>query len=157
MKLGQGYVMLTSFDKALLNILQTGLPIASRPFAELAERLGVGEDAVIERLEYLKEHGFIRRIGAFFDSTSLGYVGTLAAAKVEEDYVEEVAKAINAYEGVTHNYERDGSFNLWFTLLVPTIEIQQGILEEIRNLKGVSSLINLPADKKYKVSVQFNL
>lgn len=149
--------MLTSFDKALLNILQTGLPIASRPFAELAEQLGVDENTVIERLDYLKEHGLIRRIGAFFDSNSLGYVGTLAAAKVEKEYVEEVAEAINDYEGVTHNYERDGSFNLWFTLIVPTIETQQRILEEIRNLKGVSSLISLPAVKKYKVSVQFNL
>lgn len=149
--------MLTPFDKDLLNILQTGLSINSRPFAELAERLGVDEASVIERLNYLKEHGFIRRIGAFFDSTSLGYVGTLVAAQVEPEHVEEVAKVINTYEGVTHNYEREGVFNLWFTLLVPNIEVQRKILKDIRSLKGVHRLISLPATKKYKVSVQFKL
>lgn len=149
--------MLTPFDKDLLNILQTGLSIKSRPFAELADRLGVDEASVIERLNYLKEHGFIRRIGAFFDSTSLGYVGTLVAAQVESKHVEEVAKVINTYEGVTHNYEREGVFNLWFTLLVPNIEMQRKILKDIRNLKGVHRLISLPATKKYKVSVQFKL
>ncbi|MDD4601858.1 hypothetical protein SDC9_09080 [bioreactor metagenome] len=149
--------MLTSFDKDLLNILQTGLPIASRPFAEIAESLNADEITVIDRLRYLKEHGYIRRIGAFFDSASLGYVGTLIAAKVEKQHVEAVAKVINNYEGVTHNYERNGVFNLWFTLMVPDCESQQKILKEIAALKGVLRLISLPASKKYKVSVQFKL
>lgn len=149
--------MLTSFDKALLNILQTDLPLASRPFAEIGDRLNADEKTVLDRLKFLKENGYLRRIGAFFDSTSLGYVGTLVAAKVEAQYVEAVAKVINTYEGVTHNYERDGIFNLWFTLMVPDIKSQQKILKEIAGLKGVLSLINLPATKKFKVSVQFKL
>lgn len=149
--------MLTSFDKDLLNILQTDLPIASHPFAEIADRLGSDETTVIDRLKYLKENGYIRKIGAFFDSTSLGYVGTLVAAKVESEHIEEVARIINTYEGVTHNYEREGVFNLWFTLIVPDITCQKRILSEIQSLKGVLKLINLPANKKYKVSVQFKL
>lgn len=149
--------MLTSFDKALLNILQTDLPIASRPFAEIGNRLNADEKTVLDRLKFLKENGYLRRVGAFFDSTSLGYVGTLVAAKVEAQYVEAVAKVINTYEGVTHNYERDGIFNLWFTLMVPDIKSQQKILKEIAGLKGVLCLINLPATKKFKVSVQFKL
>ncbi|MGI6091487.1 MAG: Lrp/AsnC family transcriptional regulator [Veillonellaceae bacterium] len=149
--------MLTSFDKELLNILQTKLPIASSPFAEIADRLDSDEKTVIDRLRYLKEHGYIRKIGAFFDSTSLGYVGTLVAAKVEPEHIEEVAQIINTYEGVTHNYERDGILNLWFTLMVPDIASQKRILSEIQGLKGVLKLINLPANKKYKVSVQFKL
>ncbi len=150
-------MQLTAFDKALLNIIQTGLPIARRPFALVAEQLGVAESDVIERLEYLKEQGFIRRIGAFFDSEKMGYVGTLVAVKVEEEYVAAVAQAINANSGVTHNYERDGEYNLWFTLLAPDMESQQKILDEIASRPGVVKLISLPATKKFKVSVQFNL
>ncbi|MPM46586.1 hypothetical protein SDC9_93290 [bioreactor metagenome] len=149
--------MLTSFDKDLLNILQTDLPITSRPFAEIANRLNSDETTVIDRLKYLKDNGYIRKIGAFFDSTSLGYVGTLVAAQVEREHIVEVAKIINTYEGVTHNYERDGIFNLWFTLMVPDLTSQKRILGEIKSLKGVLKLINLPANKKYKVSVQFKL
>lgn len=150
-------MQLTAFDKALLNIIQTGLPIARRPFALIAEQLGVTEADVIERLEYLKEHDFIRRIGAFFDSEKMGFVGTLAAVQVDKRHVAAVAQAINAYSGVTHNYERDGEYNLWFTLLAPDMASQQKVLDEITHQPGVVKLINLPAEKKFKVSVQFNL
>lgn len=149
--------MLTAFDKRLLNIIQTNLPLDRRPFAVLAEELGTEESIVIERLRFLKEHGFIRRIGPFFDSSKLGYIGTLVALEVEEEYIPKVATVINSYSGVTHNYEREGTFNLWFTLLSSSLGIQDEILDTIRNLEGVIRLISLPATQKFKVSVQFSL
>ena len=77
--------MLTTFDKSLLNIIQRNLPIAKRPFLELANILGTTEENVIERLCYLKENGYIRRIGPFFDSGKLEYKGTLVALKVKKN------------------------------------------------------------------------
>jgi len=47
--------LLTDFDKRLLNLIQTDLPLEKRPFATIAERLGTGETEVIERLQFLKE------------------------------------------------------------------------------------------------------
>ncbi len=149
--------MLTAFDKRLLNIVQTDLPLASRPFAILAERLETEESVVIKRLQFLKEQGYIRRIGPFFDSTKLGYIGTLVALEVKEEFIPQVAAVINSYYGVTHNYERDGKFNLWFTLFSPNLVTQGEILHKISKLEGVICLINLPATKKFKVSVQFTL
>lgn len=149
--------MLTAFDKRLLNIIQGDLPLESRPFAVLAARLGTEESIVIERLRALKEQGFIRRIGPFFDSNKLGYMGTLAALEVEPCYIPQVAAVINSEYGVTHNYERDAIFNLWFTLFSHTIEEQNEVLNKISNLTGVVRLINLPATQKFKVNVQFNL
>ena len=149
--------MLTAFDKRLLNIIQTDLPLESRPFAVLAQRLETEESVVIERLLFLKEQGFIRRIGPFFDSTKLGYTGTLVALEVEQDEIPKVAAEINSNYGVTHNYERDGSLNLWFTLFSHTIENQTATLDKISKLAGVVRLINLPATEKFKVSVQFTL
>ena len=149
--------MLTAFDKRLLNIIQTNLPFESRPFAALAARLGTEESIVIERLRFLKEHGFIRRIGPFFDSSKLGYIGTLVALEVEPHYIPQVAAVINLEDGVTHNYERDGVFNVWFTLFNHNLEEQNEVLNKISKLTGVVRLINLPATKKFKVSVQFTL
>ncbi len=153
--------MLTNFDKALLNILQTDLPLSTRPFAIIAGRLGVSEETVIERLRHLRDEGLIRRIGPFFDSTKLGYTSALVAVHVRPECVASVAEAINAYPGVTHNYERENEegadFNLWFAILSPSIDVQEKILAEIKNLPGIEKLIALPATKKYKVSVQFNL
>lgn len=149
--------MLTSFDKALLNLLQTELPISKRPFADLAEVLGADEPAVIRRIRELKEAGYLRRIGPFFDSAKLGYKGTLIALKVQRDKIERVAAAINRYPGATHNYEREGEYNLWFTLLTPDAESQERIMAEIERLPGVEKMMNLIAKRKYKINVQFKL
>ena len=149
--------MLTEFDKKLLNIIQIDLPFASRPFAVIADRLESEESVVIERLKFLKEQGFIRRIGPFFDSSKLGYIGTLVALEVESCCIPQVAAAINSEYGVTHNYERDGSLNLWFTLFSHNLEEQTEVLKKIGDLTGVVRLINLPATQKFKVSVQFTL
>ena len=149
--------MLTNFDKDLLNLLQTNLPLSSHPFAELAELLGTDEITVIERLKELQAEGYVRRIGPFFDSAKLGYAGTLVAAKVSKECMDDVAGAINTYPGVTHNYEREGEFNLWFTLLTPNKETQTKILDEIRKISGVEKIISMAANRKYKVSVQFTL
>lgn len=148
---------LTSFDKSLLNVLQGNLPVCSRPFAVMAERLGVTEQAVIARLEVLKQAGYLRRIGTFFDSNRLGYQGTLVALTVEPEKLPAVAEAINRYPGATHNYEREGAYNLWFTLLTPDAALERQILAEVKALDGVKALLNLKANKKYKINVQFKL
>ncbi len=149
--------MLTAFDKSLLNLVQRNLPITERPFAELGNILGVSEDTVIDRLRNLKENGYIRRIGPFFDSGKLEYKGTLVALKVKDGYMESVAEAINRYPGATHNYEREGEYNLWFTLLTHSEDKRTAILNEIRTLPGVEKLMNLVSNKKYKINVQFKL
>ena len=148
---------LSNFDKALLNALQRNIPICSRPFASLAQQLNSDEQTVISRLRELKAAGFLRRIGTFFDSSKLGYRGVLVALAVDSPFLEHVALYINRYSGATHNYEREGSFNLWFTLLSPSFEQQQSILSEIRALHGVRDMLCLSSKKKYKVDVHFSL
>ncbi len=148
---------LSSFDKELLNLLQGNLPVCGHPFAVLGEQLGTDEATVLERLRKLKEEGYLRRIGTFFDSNRLGYRGTLVALKVSSDRMKTVAEAINLYPGATHNYEREGRYNLWFTLLSPDAEHEKRVLDEIRAMPGVDDMLNLKAKKKYKINVQFRL
>ena len=148
---------LSTFDKALLNLLQGDIPICSHPFAEMANRLGTDESTVLARVRELKAAGFLRRIGTFFDSNRLGYQGTLIALKVEPSAISAVAEAVNRYPGATHNYEREGAYNLWFTLLTPGADYESKILAEIRSLHGVEDMLKLKANKKYKINVQFKL
>lgn len=149
--------MLDDRDKELLNIVQSDIPLEPRPFAAVAGRLGTDEATVISRLKALKAGGFIRRIGPFFDSHRLGYVSTLVALAVEPAKLPAVAAAVNAYAGVTHNYEREGDYNLWFALLTPDLTAQERILAAVARLDGVRELLNLPATRKYKVNVRFTL
>jgi len=149
--------MLSVFDKQLLNMIQSDIPFASRPFAVLADRLGVDEALVIDRLCRLKDAGYIRRIGPFFDSGRLGYLSTLVALEVAQAVMPQVVAEVNACLGVTHNYEREGTYNLWFTLLSTDKASQEETLERIAGLPGVKRMLILPATKKFKVNVHFTL
>lgn len=149
--------MLTEMDKALLNAVQGDLPLASRPFAVLAERLGTDEEALLARLRALTEEGYVRRMGAYFQSEALGYQGSLVALEVEPAHIDEVASAVNRYPTVTHNYERNGDLNLWFTLQVASDREREDVLAAVAALPGVRRCLNLPSAKKYKICVQFAL
>ena len=148
---------LTDFDKRLLNILQGNLPLCSRPFSRLGEMLDTTEEHVLRRLNELKREGYLRRIGTFFNSEQLGYHGTLIALRVAEDHLADVAQAVNRYAGATHNYEREGDYNLWFTLLTPSRTVEEKILAEVAALPGVEGLMSLKANHRYKINVQFKL
>ncbi|MBQ8699034.1 MAG: AsnC family transcriptional regulator [Schwartzia sp.] len=149
--------MLSEFDKAILNAVQEEIPLAPQPFAILAQRLHTDESTVLERLASLKEDGYLRRLGAYFDSDALGYHGTLVALRVSEEKMPEVIECVNRYDGITHNYEREGEYNLWFTLQTPSDRERQEILAALRSFPGVERMIAMHSKKKYKVRVQFHL
>lgn len=144
-------------DRTILNRIQSDFPITSRPYLTIAGDLGLSENDVIKRLAGLKESKIIRRIGANFVPEKLGFVSTLCAAKVEENKIDLFASIVNQYHGVTHNYQRDSEFNIWFTFIAPSMgEIEEN-LEKISQKTGIKDIINLPATKVYKIKAHFDL
>ncbi len=99
--------------------LAQDIPIVERPYAYIAQMLGIREQDVLNSLRKAKEEKIIRQISPIYDTKSLGYQSALVAFRVKPEKVEEVANFINTHPGVSHNYERTGYFNLWITLAVP--------------------------------------
>ena len=144
-------------DKRILNRIQSDFPITAHPYETIAQEVGLSEAEVIERIRRLKEDGIIRRIGGNFVPGKLGFVSTLCAGRVPADQIDAFAEIVNEYRGVTHNYVRDNTYNIWFTMIAPSMaEIDQS-LAEISEKTGITSLINLPATKVFKIKAQFNL
>ncbi|MCG2829668.1 MAG: AsnC family transcriptional regulator [Desulfobacteraceae bacterium] len=144
-------------DRAILNRIQSNFPIASRPYLVIADDLGLSENDVLKRLVRLKENNIIRRIGGNFVPEKLGFVSTLCAAKVEEDKIDQFASIVNRYHGVTHNYQRDSKFNIWFTFIAPSMEEIEKNIEKISQETGIKDILNLPATKVYKIKAHFDL
>ncbi len=144
-------------DRRLLDIMQADFPVTERPYAELGRRLGISEDEVLSRTQRLKDEGVIRRLGASFDPHALGYVSTLVACRVPPEQIDGFAEVANGYEEVTHNYERDHDYNVWFTVIAPSRERIAEVLAEIRQRTGVSDLHDLPAERLHKIEVRFDL
>lgn len=150
-------MQLTQFDKQLLNIIQTGLPLTPSPFADVAAQLGCDEDMVIDRIAALKAHGIIRRFGAFFDAESLGYKGWLVAVRVAPEFLPGVALAVNAWPQVTHNDERDNDYNLWFTVQSRDEATMSALLAKLGEMPGVEEMITMPTSDRFKVNVEFQI
>ena len=142
-------------DRRLLNIAQADFPIAPRPYRVLGERLGITEREALERIRALAESGIIREIGPSFDARRLGHASTLAAAKVTPERLEEVANIVSGFPQVTHNYGRDHEYNLWFTLVCRDAGDIERTLEEIKARTGVSDVHELPAERTFKLRVDF--
>ncbi len=117
----------SSLEKHLLNDFQHNLPVSDRPFAEIAEKLGSTEDAVINALKNLKERGIISRVGPVFRPNRIG-VSTLAAMAIPEDELVKVADFVSSFSEVNHNYERLHNFNLWFVVTAHDDEHLEDVL-----------------------------
>lgn len=67
--------------------------------------------------------------------------------------IEDIAATIGSYPEVTHNYERNHKFNLWFTLIAESEERIEKILSEISEKTGIQGIRNMPATKVFKITV----
>lgn len=148
---------LDAHDKALLNRIQSNFPLTPRPFETIAAGLGLDESEVIERVRRLKRIGIIRRIGANFVPAKLGFVSTLCAACVPTERLDAFAAVVNRYPGVTHNYQRECRFNVWFTFIAPSMQRIETHLRVIARQTGVDAIMNLPAVRVFKISAHFDL
>jgi DNA-binding Lrp family transcriptional regulator len=153
----QSNAQLDDMDRMILNEIQSHFPVEARPYQALAEKLGCSEEEVLQRVQDLKDREVIRRIGANCNSRKLGYTSTLCAAKVPSRLMERFVEVVNSYTGVTHNYRRDHDYNIWFTLIAPSEERIEHILHEIVELTGVEEVISLPAERLFKIQVDFEV
>jgi DNA-binding Lrp family transcriptional regulator len=144
-------------NRKLLNEIQYNFPVTQRPYKDLGVRLSCSEDNILTRIKKLKKEGIIRRIGGNFNSQRIGFTTTLCAARVPDDTIEEFVRVVNKYPGVTHNYLRDHHYNIWFTFVAPTMKVIDRYIEEIMRHTGVEEILNLPAVKRFKILVNFNL
>lgn len=147
-----------NLENELLYQMQNSFPLTQKPFAEMAQTLGVSEEKILDMVKKLKEDKIIRQTSAIFDTKRLGYKSSLVAFKVDEENIDEAAAIINAHPGVSHNYLRNHDYNIWFTMAV-TPESKLGLEKTIEILKTrtkAKDAIILPTLKMFKISVKMD-
>ncbi|WP_170377196.1 siroheme decarboxylase subunit beta [Ruegeria atlantica] len=106
--------MIDAKDREIIEALQGGLPLMPAPYARVAERLGMDEDALLFRLAELKSRGVIRRIAAAPNHYKLGMTSNgMTVWDVQNDRVTELGTQIGALPFVTHCYERPRALPDW--------------------------------------------
>ena len=146
-------------DLAILNTLQDDLPLVSRPWKAIADRIGITETEILGRMKRMEEAGIIRGISPVLESHHLGlHAATLVALHVPNERGDEIAAVISSYTEVSHNFKRDHYYSVWFTIAAQNGEEIQRVLNEILDRTGISAsdALDLPTVKKIKIDVRFS-
>jgi siroheme decarboxylase len=146
---------LDAIDRQLLQDFQRDLPLVARPYAAMAERLGIGEDEVIARLDRLTSNGAVSRVGAVLRPHTVG-ASTLAAMAVPPERLDQIAELVSAYGEVNHNYQRDHRLNLWFVVAANSPQAVTDVLDDIARRTGLA-VLDLPLEQDFHIDLGFDL
>jgi len=150
-------VSMDKLDKEILNEIQWTFPLVQKPYSETAKKFGISDDEMMQRLRTLKQAGIIRQLSAIFDTRRLGYKSALVAMAISSDKLDQVANQINRHPGVSHNYERNHEYNLWFTLAVPPGSDLKSEIDKFAKLQGINKVRMLPTIKLFKIGVKLEM
>ncbi|MFC2010941.1 Lrp/AsnC family transcriptional regulator [Chloroflexota bacterium] len=144
-------------DKKLINLVQSEFPLTKDPYATLGRQLAISEHEVILRIDRLKAMAIIRLMGPVLDTRSLGYQSTLVAMSVTKDKLDEAERIIAEHPRVSHGYERNHRFNLWFTLATPIGADIETELTELTSPIVAEAVFSLPATRVFKIGAYFDM
>lgn len=144
---------LDAVDRQIIAKMQGDFPLCERPYAAVAEALGILEEDLLGRLQRLLDSRVLTRFGPMMQVERMGGAFVLAALAVPEARYDEVAAQVNALPQVAHNYRREHAFNMWFVLATETPE---GIAEAIVRIEGDTGLKvrAFPKEREYFVEMK---
>ena len=140
-------------DAAIIDGYQSGFPIEERPFRRVGAQLEILEAEALERVVRLRNRGIFRRFGAVLNPPVIGS-STLAAIKAPAERFDEMAKVVNEYPQVNHNYAREHEWNMWFVVTAASRDKRDQILTEIEERTGCTVLV-LPMLTDYYIDLEF--
>ena len=101
-------------DRRLILATQSGLPLVSRPYHQLADEVGIPPAEVMARLARMLDSGIIRRIGAVPNHYAIGYTANgMSVWDVPDERINELGARIGALDFVTHCYHRPRKLPEW--------------------------------------------
>ena len=142
----------------ILYRVQKNFPLVIKPFEQIAKELNTTEDEVIKILQEEKANNIIRQTSAIFDTKKLGYTSSLVAFEIDEDKIDDAVIILNSHPGISHNYERNHKYNIWFTIAISP-ESKSNLEDTVKllsELTKASDYILLPTLKLFKISVKLD-
>jgi DNA-binding Lrp family transcriptional regulator len=134
---------LSATDRALLDALKDGLPLAERPYAAVGAHLGLSEAEVLERLARLQEDGTVKRFGVVVRHRELGYrANAMTVWDVPDDRVQAAGRALAGLDYVTLSYRRprrrpDWPYNLFAMIHGTDRDRVLGLVEDATAAAGL--------------------
>ena len=107
-------ILLDDMDRKIVEITQSGLPLVSRPYDDVAQRLGIEASELISRMKNMQSSGVIRRIAAVPNHYALGYKANgMTVWDVPDEKINELGHKVGGLDFVSHCYHRPRFLPEW--------------------------------------------
>ncbi len=133
-------------EKKILALLQQGLPLSSKPYEEIAQKLSLSEGEVLRAIQKWKDRGLLRRFGVVLHHDRLGYrSNAMVVFEVEEERVSELGRRLGTYPFVTLCYRRLSRkpwwpYNLYCMIHGKERLVVEGQIERLLDENGLRDL-----------------
>ncbi|MBL3555515.1 MULTISPECIES: Lrp/AsnC family transcriptional regulator [Marinobacter] len=144
----------TDVERAVINRLQTGLPLVHSPYAAVADELGMPEEVVLNTLQNLLDRRILTRFGPMFHAGEMGGGLTLAAMRIPEQDFDSITAKVNEFDEVAHNYRREHELNMWFVLATEAPDDIDRVITGIESATGYP-VYNMPKEEEFHVHLHF--
>jgi DNA-binding Lrp family transcriptional regulator len=148
-------IELSDADVETIRATQGPMPVVPEPYAPAAERLGVSQEEVLERLGSLRGREGLRRVAAILYHRRAGFSANgMGVWKVPEDEVLATGKRMAAFRGVSHCYQRptypDWPYSVFTMAHGRSKEECDAILDSIAAATGITERATLYSSTEFK-------
>ena len=142
-------------ERRIIAVLQEGLGNSQSPYEDMAQRIGIERDELLEILKDWKKQGKLRRIGAIVNHFKVGLpAGAMVVWQVESERIVEIGKLFAGFEEVSHAYERQSNenwpYNLYTMVHGKDTQEAQKVVKHMSQVCGVSNYRILVTEKELK-------
>ena len=146
---------LTEQEIRLIREVQGNLDVVSRPFDDLADRIGITVDELLDTLRRFDETGQMRRFAAVLHHRQAGFrVNTMGVWSVPEERVDSVGETLAKFSAVSHCYLRpsytDWPYNVYTMIHGRDREDCENILSEMANMVDIQKRTALYSVREFK-------
>jgi len=141
--------------KKVLAKIPSQFPLTERPYKEMAETIGMNEDALIDALKCLKASGVVRRVAVVLAHRKVAYShNAMVIWKVDEKHVGKIGAMMASFPEVSHCYERDTgeywAYNLYAMVHGKHYEDCMKSVERIAHETGINDYRVLFSKREFK-------
>ena len=142
-------------ERAVLNSVQTDLPLESCPFLDMARDAGLGVGDFLGQCSALLERGVMRRYGGSINHRKAGYqANAMVCWALPHGQVEVVGNQIATLKEVSHCYERltcpEWRFNLFAMVHGITRQACEIVVQSAVEMTGAGDFIMLYSTREFK-------